>query len=241
MSYFDITIDGELYALGWYGNCNWNGFLSERKISGFRLRKGNILIGDSKTLNGVFKEARFNGWTQGEIFITTDKLVPNARRDDFEQNEAYYQLIEALSNGVALDITRAIREASRTRNDPSAKALKDVDKKVSEATAFVVEGFNSSIDKERIVKELTETANKLEKIKVKDEFESKKNILKEKVDEVIEQVSESSNYKINKINSGIDKKSKHMLKTVSDILSKKLSKFLVDEIIDEIITELNGK
>lgn len=43
MSYFDITIDGELYALGWYGNCGWYGFLSDKELSGFRVRKGNIL------------------------------------------------------------------------------------------------------------------------------------------------------------------------------------------------------
>ena len=124
MEYFDVTVDGELYALGWYGNCGWYGFLSDRELSGFRVRKGNILIGDSRTLNGIFKESRFNGWTQGEIFIVTDKLVPNARRDDFEQNEAYYQFIDALSSGVAINIARAIREASQTRNDPSAKVLK---------------------------------------------------------------------------------------------------------------------
>ena len=241
MSFFDITIEDELYALGWYGNCGWYGFLSDREISGLRVRKGNILIGDSKTMNGIFKEARFNGWTQGEIFIVTDKLIPNARRDDFEQNDAYYKLIEALSNRVALDIARAIREASQTRNDISVKVMKEADKKVSEATAIVAEGFNSSVDKEKLVEELTETAEKLEKIKVKEEFVPKKSELKEKIEEAIEQVAESKNYKINKLNSGIDKKSKQILKTVSEILSMKLSKFLVDEIIEEIIKELNRK
>lgn len=241
MSYFDITIDGELYALGWYGNCGWYGFLSDRELSGFRIRKGNILIGDSKTMNGIFKEARFNGWTQGEIFIVTDKLVPNARRDDFEQNEAYYQLIDVLSTGVAADIAKAIREASQNRNDPSMKVLREVDKKVSEANAIVAEGFNSSVDKDQLVEELAATVEKLEKVRVKDEFAPKKEELKKKLEETVEQVSESKNYKINKISSGIDKKSKNVLKVVSDILSKKLSKFLVDEIIDEIITELNGK
>ena len=234
MSYFDITIDGELYALGWYGNCGWYGFLSDRELSGFRIRKGNILIGDSKTMNGIFKEARFNGWTQGEIFIVTDKLVPNARRDDFEQNEAYYQLIDALSTGVAADIAKAIREASQNRNDPSMKVLREVDKKVSEANAIVAEGFNSSVDKDQLVEELAATVEKLEKVRVKDEFAPKKEELKKKLEETVEQVSESKNYKINKISSGIDKKSKNVLKVVSDILSKKLSKFLVDEIIDEI-------
>lgn len=241
MAYFDVTIDGELYALGWYGNCGWYGFLSDREISGFRVRKGNILIGDSKTLNGIFKESRFNGWTQGEIFIVTDKLVPNARRDDFEQNEAYYQLIDTLSTGVAVDIARAIREASQTRNDPSMKVLREMDKKISEANTITSEGFNSSVDKDKLVEELETAVEKLRKTKVKDEYSPKKEELCQKLEETVKQVASSNNYKINKISSGIDKKSKNVLKTVSDILSKKLSKFLVDEIIAEIIAELNGK
>ncbi len=241
MQFFDVRVDGELFALGWYGDCGWHGFLSERELSGLRVRKGNILIGDSKTMNVIFKEARFNGWTQGEIFIVTDKLIPNARRDDFEQNEAYYKLIETLSNGVAIDITKAIREASQTRNDPSVKVLKEVNKKVSEAAAVVNEGFNSSIDKERLVEELAESAEKLSRTKVKDELKLQKDELQQKIEETIDQVTESKNFKINKVTTGIDKKSKQVLKVVSEILSKKLAKFLVDEIIDEIIAELNGK
>jgi molecular chaperone HtpG len=110
MVYFDVIVDNELYALGWYGNCDWYGSLSEHEISGFRVRKGNILIGDNKTLNSIFRESRFNGWTQGELFILTDKLIPNARRDDFEQNQYYYKFMEALSEGVGLDITRTIEK-----------------------------------------------------------------------------------------------------------------------------------
>lgn len=241
MNYFDVTIDGELYALGWYGNCGWYGFLSDREISGLRVRKGNILIGDSMTLNGIFKESRFNGWTQGEIFIVTDKLVPNARRDDFEQNDVYCQFIEVLSSGVAIDIARAIREASQTRNDPSMKVLKEMDKKIAEATIITSDGFNSSVDKEKLVEELEAAVEKLKKTKVKDEYTTKKDELCQKLEETVNQVASSNNYKINKISSGIDKKSKNVLKTVSDILSKKLSKFLVDEIIAEIIAEINGK
>ena len=52
---------------------------------------------------------------------------------------------------------------------------------------------------------------------------------------------EMNNYKINRINSGVDRKSKKMLAIISDILSEKLSKFLVDEIIEQIVEALNGK
>ncbi len=241
MSYFNVTIDGELYALGWYGNCGWYGFLSDKDMSGLRIRKGNILIGDSKTMNVIFKEARFNGWTQGEIFIVTDKLIPNARRDDFEQNDAYYKLIDKLSNGIGLEITRTIREASLTRNNPNAKALREVEKKIAEASTAVTEGFNSTVDKEKLLATLTESAASLSGLRVSEDLSQKKQELQDKVETAIDEVTESKNFKINQINSGIDKKSKQVLKVVSDILSRKLAKVLVDEIIEDIISELNRK
>lgn len=241
MKYFDVTVDGELYALGWYGNCGWYGFLSEKEISGFRVRKGNILIGDSHTMNAIFKEARFNGWTQGEIFIVTDKLIPNARRDDFEQNDAYYKFMEALSNSVGTEIARTIREASLTRNNPNAKALREIERKIGEASTAVAEGFNSTVDKEKMATALTESAASLAGLRVSEDLTSKKKELQEKIEAAIEEVSESKNFKINQINSGIDKKSKQVLKVVSDILSRKLAKVLVDEIIEDIVKELNRK
>ena len=241
MKYFDVTVDGELYALGWYGNCGWYGFLSEKEISGFRVRKGNILIGDSHTMNAIFKEARFNGWTQGEIFIVTDKLIPNARRDAFEQNDAYYKFMEALSNSVGTEIARTIREASLTRNNPNAKALREIERKIGEASTAVAEGFNSTVDKEKMVTALTESAASLAGLRVSEDLTSKKKEIQEKIEAAIEEVSESKNFKINQINSGIDKKSKQVLKVVSDILSRKLAKVLVDEIIEDIVKELNRK
>lgn len=241
INYFDVVIDGETYALGWYADCNWYGSLSESNISGIRVRKGNILIGDSKTLNTIFRESRFNGWVQGELFITTDKLIPNARRDDFEQNEVYFKLIAYLQEGIGTEISRLIREASGKRNEASSKVIREVEKTVTEAKRDLKEGFNSSIDKEKLVESLVESAQKLEGIKIREDLQEKKDELSKIIADTAEQVSTSNNYKINKISSGIDRKSKKMLAIISDILSEKLSKFLVDEIIDEIVEALNRK
>lgn len=238
---FCVEIGDELYALGWYGVCNWLGSLSEHEISGIRVRKGNILIGDNRTLNGIFKEARFNGWTQGELFVVTDKLIPNARRDDFEQNEAYYVLIEALKDGIGLEITKTIREASSLRNDTSAKIITEVQKKVNDATVAVTEGFNSSVDKCRLLDQLAVAAETLKKTKVRDDLKDKKEKLQQQLQQTIEEVDDSNNYKINQVNSGIDKRSKKILVVVSDILSEKLAKPLVDDIIEEIVSVLNRK
>jgi len=238
---FQVEIEGELYALGWYGACNWLGSLSEQEISGIRVRKGNILIGDNRTLNIMFKEARFNGWTQGELFVVTDKLIPNARRDDFEQNDAYYKFIDALQEGIGAEITKLIREASSLRNDVSAKIITEVQKQVSDATVTVAEGFNSSVDKSRLLDQLTASEETLKKTKVREDLKPKKEELQQQLAQKIEEVSDSSNYKMNQVNTGIDKKSKKILAIVSNILSEKLAKPLVDNIIEEIVTVLNGK
>ena len=223
---FRVEIEGELYALGWYGVCNWLGSLSEQEISGIRVRKGNILIGDNRTLNGIFKEPRFNGWTQGELFVVTDKLIPNARRDDFEQNEAYYKFIEALQEGIGTEITKVIRETSSLRNDTSAKVITEIQSQVSDASVIVAEGFNSSLDKSRLLDQLTAAEETLKKTKVREELRSKKVDLQQKLSQAIAEVSDSSNYKINQINTGIDKRSKKILAVVSNILSEKLAKSL---------------
>ena len=236
-----MEVDGELYALGWYGVCNWMGSLSEHEISGMRVRKGNILIGDNKTLNLIFKEPRFNGWTQGELFVVTDKLIPNARRDDFEQNDAYYKLIETLQNSIGAEITKAIREASTLRNDNSAKVIAEVQQQLSEATVAVAEGFNSSVDKTRLLDQLAATEETLKRAKVRDDLKPVKEKLEQQIAKTIEEVSGSSNYKMNQVNTGVDKRSKKILAIVSDILSEKLAKPLVDDIIEEIVTVLNGK
>ncbi len=241
MNYFDVCIDDELYAVGWFAESGWYGTISEANLSGIRVRKGNILIGDSRTMNPVFKESRFNGWVQGEIFIVTDKLIPNARRDDFEQNEAYFKFMEELRNGVGTDISKLIREASGKRNDPSAKLIKEVEKAISGAQRELKEGFNSSVDKEKVVEQLTQSTNKLAETKIRADLQEKKEELLQAINETAEEVTSSNNYKINKINSGVDRKSKKMLAIISDILSERLSKFMVDEIIDQIVEALNGK
>lgn len=238
---FPVVIDGELYALGWYGTCNWLGSLSEHEISGIRVRKGNILIGDNHTLDSIFREARFNSWTQGELFVVTDKLIPNARRDDFEQNEAYYKLIAALQAGVGGEITKAIREASALRNDNSAKVISEVQQQISDAIVTVAEGFNSSVDKSRLQDTLAQAEETLKKTKVRDDLKPKKEELQKKLEKTIESVSSSKNYKVNQVSSSVGKKSKKVLEIITDILSEKLAKPLVDDIIEEIVAALNGK
>ena len=116
-----------------------------------------------------------------------------------------------------------------------------VQKQVSDAAVTVAEGFNSSVDKSRLLDQLTEAEKTLKKAKVREELKPKKAEIQQQLAKTIEEVSDSNNYKMNRVNTGIDRRSKKILAIVSDILSEKLSKPLVDDIIEEIVTVLNGK
>ncbi len=107
--------DGTLLAVLWYGQSKYLGTIIDDKIKGLRFRKDNMLVGTRSTLNSIFKEERFNGWLQGEVFVFDKQLIPNARRDDFEATSIYKQLSKQLSI-LGTSLSKEIRAISNNRN-----------------------------------------------------------------------------------------------------------------------------
>jgi molecular chaperone HtpG len=102
-------------AVGWILHHDYVGALPDHLgIKGLRIRLGNIQIGDANTLQSVFPEPRFNSWAIGEVHILTPRLVPNGRRDDFEQNNHYANLLNHITPK-AKAIAKACRNLSRER------------------------------------------------------------------------------------------------------------------------------
>ena len=141
-------------AIGWLAKTNYMGSIYEKAVKGIRLRKGNILIGDYQTLNVVFKDARFNGWSLGEIFAIDKQLVPNARRDNFEKNPAYFSFFEHLTT-IAANITKDIRAASLRRNSALSSAISQLGIAAQEAQKAMSSGV-SGAKKGQITKKLRE-------------------------------------------------------------------------------------
>ena len=78
-----------LMAWMWFGLSSLNGQMKSENIQrGLRLRKGNIQIGTSRTLRdqGLFPDGRANNYFIGEIHAIHPDLIPNARRDYFNEN-----------------------------------------------------------------------------------------------------------------------------------------------------------
>jgi molecular chaperone HtpG len=109
-------VDGGAGAVGWIGHHDCVRSLpTALGVRGLRARYGDIQVGESNLFEDSFKEVRFNGWTVGELHILDRRIVPNARRDNFEVNHHYYNLLVQLGP-LAAKITQRCRSASVSRN-----------------------------------------------------------------------------------------------------------------------------
>lgn len=109
-----------LSAVLWYAETSYYGTILDNAVKGIRIRQGNILIGDKNTCSSIFKEERFNGWMIGELHIMDPELIVNSRRDGFEKNSAYYELLSNLKDW-AFEVSKEIRHLSYERSLSSSK------------------------------------------------------------------------------------------------------------------------
>jgi molecular chaperone HtpG len=113
-----LVFDGlseDVTAVGWLLHHSYQGALNDSLgLKGLRLRKGNIQVGSADLLRDVFVEGRFNSWCVGEIHAVSRNLIPNGRRDFFEQNRHFLHLINQISP-VTDTIARLSRSKSRER------------------------------------------------------------------------------------------------------------------------------
>lgn len=108
--------DGEICAVGWIADHSYSGSIPKALgIGGIRLRTGNIQVGEEAILAPLYSEARFAGWTIGDIHVISPKILPNGRRDEFEPSTYYAQFQGELTLHTKA-ITQRIRERSAQRN-----------------------------------------------------------------------------------------------------------------------------
>ncbi len=112
---FDIRDgQGKIIARGWRAPRKENlGQLSASAgIDSFRVRVGNILLGSKALLDSCFKESRFNGYNIGEVHVIDPELVPNARRDDFEDCSLRSDFYDGITRELGEPLRRDIRQTS---------------------------------------------------------------------------------------------------------------------------------
>ncbi len=132
------AIDGGTAAVGWLLHHGYTGALRRAPhLRGLRARVGDVQVGGANIFIHVFPEDRFVSWTVGEIHILDPRIVPNGRRDDFEQNAALFHIVNQLAP-IARDIARRCRVSSRLRNQ--MKQFAGRDQKIGELLDVLQQG-----------------------------------------------------------------------------------------------------
>ena len=114
---FEIEgIDGETAAVGWLAHHDYQGAIPVAQgVRGLRARVGNIQIGHDRLFAEIFPEDRFSSWSVGEVHILDSRVVPNGRRDEFEDNTHLDNIIAHL-RPIGAEVARECRVSSQKRN-----------------------------------------------------------------------------------------------------------------------------
>ena len=89
----------------WVGKKGESGAYTDEKVSGLRMRVRNIQVDGTEIVRDIFRDhaksnARFQDYFLGEIFVEPSALVPNARRDGFEEDAAWRKVRTELATVV---------------------------------------------------------------------------------------------------------------------------------------------
>jgi hypothetical protein len=140
--------DGAL-SFGWIADLKLLGTINPSNlVDGIRIRTGNILIGDKNILSGFFREKRFNNYLVGELHIVNHKLIPNSRRDDFEDNIFKDEFYNCFIKEIGIPFSLKVREASEFRSQQRKQNSQN--NLVAKIEKIIKEGYLSEEQKKDI-------------------------------------------------------------------------------------------
>ncbi|QIG78590.1 ATP-binding protein [Stakelama tenebrarum] len=139
---------------GWFAITDFPGEIKDEAVAGFRFRMKNIQIDGVGIAENLLSETsattdrRFTRWMVGEIFIGDTLIVPNARRDGFEEGEQWTKVQNAL-RVIFADFAKHIRKISARRNSMAKvkSELATVDDKVAELSSGATREQKREIDR----------------------------------------------------------------------------------------------
>lgn len=245
---------GQLLFLGWYGITTFQGYVQDREVTGLRVRKNNILIGDEKTLDNFFTEDRFNRWFIGEIYIYDTNIIPNARRDDFEKNDSYFNFktkLEKYTKGALSKIPRDYSSYNSAINKITASETE-----LNTIAAKVKSGISSEEERDRLFRkrdqiktDLEKSRKDLEKSKLKmtdaklvnniDAKIHKSQTLEKKVKTIENDIIDADyNKNYEKALSQYPKEVRKVIHKVFDVIDKELEDTVAKSLHDKIVEAL---
>lgn len=156
------AVDGGVAAKGWVLHHAYLGAIPrEIGVRGIRMRSGNIQVGDDAIVESVFVESRFNAWAVGEFHVLDSRIVPNGRRDQYEQGVHLANVLNHLAP-IARDIGNSCRLRSQYRQ--LMKRAENLGIEIENGLAVLLQGALSKAARSALISKLEGSIAALEKI-----------------------------------------------------------------------------
>jgi Histidine kinase-, DNA gyrase B-, and HSP90-like ATPase len=135
---------------GWVGLLEDPLAVTDWLTRGLRVRVRNIQVDGTGIMEGLFTDVkpsygRFSSYYVGEIHIDPARLVPNARRDGFEENDPWKRIKRSLSDSICSPLAHEAYQSSRDKQSDIGRVIGDVDAIVERSRA-VAESSRSTYD-----------------------------------------------------------------------------------------------
>jgi len=215
----------------WYAKTPLLGTIADEKSRGLRLRMNNIGIGhEGDQIADLFAEnqinhRRFNNWLLGEVHILSSDIVPNARRDGFEDNDAWRAVKHELLP-MMRKLAKEIQETSRERNGPAAKTVQEAEDLIPEAKVLSQYGATSPEEADDMTMRLGAQRDKLLEVSGAD---AASHSLRDRASKAVSEIDQQlANIKsrpplIGRLNTSLSRKERFLVAEICSILREELS------------------
>lgn len=254
----------ELLGWLWFGVSAYEKQIqgSANEMRGLRLRKQNIQIGESGTLEEFFPEQRGNNYYFGEVYAVHKDLIPNARRDYFKENVTRNEFETELKSFFKEKLYKLYYDANKIKN--AYKKQSEHIQKQEEYNQKKKEGFvnqkeekrledaieGTRINAEKAMRELdnlkernnlNETFQRVFEI-IKNKYETKKAPQKVEIPKKNDDKNEKKNGKPVYVTDNLyklDNKQRKLVSRIYGVINDNLPTKIAEEIIKKIQDELN--
>jgi len=147
---------------GWLGRMSESAAVTDWRARGLRIRVRNIQVDGTEIFEKLFTQVkpsygRFSSYYVGEIHIDAEKVIPNARRDGFEETKVWIDIKSSLISRICRPLASDAYEASQQGQINVTKVVEEIDKLVERSTNLA-ENSKASYDQ---VVDLMITAKRL--------------------------------------------------------------------------------
>lgn len=228
VAFFDDP-SGEDRYWGWYSQSELLGSIIEKECAGLRIRLENILVGGSQLTELLFatdsaSNARFNNYFVGEVFLRPGLVVPNARRDGFEDTQAWRGIRTELKE-IAKGLSARVRSSSQDRNKSVAKIKAEVEKLISQTDNQIDQGFTSEDDRNKQVEQINRRLDRVETALKKERPEAETaeiEVLKTKLEKKKGEVLKVKRFAVASLQGVLSRREMAVLRSVFEVLKGEL-------------------